>query len=110
MLLRQDFEIASVFLITIPRTFGYPNQTSKCTSRNKRTLEDIVDRNTSRKVHTILKSKSCSTVWNSDVNAAKNIHHVFTYQANHNDERLSIFQRPPPLTQQLQHCRIPCGL
>ncbi|KAI8364126.1 hypothetical protein BD560DRAFT_425692 [Blakeslea trispora] len=53
-----------------------------CNKCQTRTLENVVDRNTLRKVHMILKCKSCSTVWNCDVYATKNICYVFTYQAN----------------------------
>jgi transcription elongation factor Elf1 len=45
------------------------------------------------KVHAILKCETCSTVWNRDVNAAKNIHYIFQYQSKHNNERPTIFQR-----------------
>ncbi|KAI8364209.1 hypothetical protein BD560DRAFT_436828 [Blakeslea trispora] len=61
---------------------------------NLNNICNVIDRNTLRRVHTILECESCRTVWNRDVNAAKNIHHVSTYQANHNNERPPIFQRP----------------
>ncbi|KAI8337780.1 hypothetical protein BD560DRAFT_440193 [Blakeslea trispora] len=65
-----------------------------CNKCKSRTLSNVIDRNTLRRIHTILKSESCSTVWNRDVNAANNIRYVFTYQANHNNERPPIFLRP----------------
>ncbi|KAI8365590.1 hypothetical protein BD560DRAFT_491010 [Blakeslea trispora] len=69
-----------------------------CNKCQTRTLENIADINTLRKVYTNLKCKSYSAVWSHNVNVAKNIHHVFTDQANRNKERTSIFQIHPLLT------------
>jgi transposase len=44
-------------------------------------------------VHGVLKCKNCSTVWNRDELAAKNIRHVFLYMAVHNNRRPPNFER-----------------
>ncbi|ORE15182.1 hypothetical protein BCV71DRAFT_274273 [Rhizopus microsporus] len=40
-----------------------------------------------RRVHAVLKSKSC-TVWNCDVNSALNIYNIFVYKLKHDNESL----------------------
>jgi hypothetical protein len=68
--------------------------------------EDLTSRNCSRclkdgmvqvkgqlgaEVHELLKCKECSTVWNRDRNASRNLRFVALYSAEHNDERPSQF-------------------
>jgi len=43
-----------------------------------------------------------SVIWDRDVNAARNILHVFLYQNHHQGRRPTAFMRPPPKPDQIQ--------
>jgi len=70
-----------------------------CAECHQRTLVHLKDRSMSpnapgAKIHAVLKCTSCSTVWNRDVMAAKNILYIFLYMALNNNERPDSFKRP----------------
>ena len=70
-----------------------------CAECHQRTLVHLKDRSMSpnapgAKIHAVFKCTSCSTVWNRDVRAAKNILYIFLYMALNNNERPDSFKRP----------------
>jgi Putative transposase DNA-binding domain len=70
-----------------------------CAECHKRSLVNLRERSlpstaTGSNTHAVLKCTSCSTVWNRDVMAAKNILYIFQYMATHNNERPRPFKRP----------------
>jgi hypothetical protein len=69
-----------------------------CAKCHQRTLVNLRERSmpsttAGSKIHAVLKCSSCSTVWNRDVMAAKNILYIFQYMALHNNERPEPFKR-----------------
>ena len=78
------------------------NTSKACAECHQKTLVKMTRRawsnqpsNAKSNIHAVLKCTSCSTVWNRDEMAAKNIRFIFEYMAAHNDERPEIFRRPP---------------
>lgn len=70
-----------------------------CAECHQRSLVNLRERSlpstaTGSKIHAVLKCTSCSTVWNRDVMASKNILYIFQYMATHNNERPRPFKRP----------------
>jgi hypothetical protein len=70
-----------------------------CAHCQRRTLKHARERTSAgsqngNKIHTVLKCTSCSTVWNRDVMAARNIRSIFMSMAMNNDERPIRFRRP----------------
>jgi hypothetical protein len=60
----------------------------------ERYLPSMPSRAAGSMIHADLKCSSCSTVWNRDVMAAKNILYIFKYMTLHNNERPDPFKRP----------------
>ena len=56
---------------------------NKCKSRQ---LNNISITGSKRRVYSVLKCESCSTVWNHDVNSALNIYGIFVYKSKHDNE------------------------
>lgn len=70
-----------------------------CAHCKQRTLQHARERTSTgsqngRTIHTVLKCRTCSTVWNRDVMAARNVRFIFWSMAMNNDERPLAFRRP----------------
>ena len=78
-------------------TFIYVDEyltSQTCNHCKNQTLTNQTSAGSKRRVHAVLECNSCSTVWNRDVMAAKNMHYIFTYMSQHNNERPPEFRRP----------------
>ncbi|KAI7900783.1 uncharacterized protein BX663DRAFT_516497 [Cokeromyces recurvatus] len=64
-----------------------------CNHCKNQNLTNITTTKSKRELHAVLKCNSCSTVWNRDVMAAKNINYIFTYMSQHKNKRPREFQR-----------------
>jgi transposase len=63
-------------------------RTSKvCSSCKGDELKNVVNRVTENKLHAVLKCSTCSSAWNRDVNAVKNIHAMFIHQAFNSNKK-----------------------
>jgi hypothetical protein len=74
-----------------------------CAHCHQRSLQNVKERPSSGgdagpSIHAVLKCDNCSTVWNRDRMAAKNMAYIFKYMALHNDERPLPFRRRPKET------------
>jgi transposase len=77
---------------------GEYRKSSACSNCNGEALDNVVDRSSKRKLHAVLKCKTCSIVRNRDVNAAKNIHSIFIHQALNSNKKSTDFIKPPTNT------------
>ncbi|ORE05338.1 hypothetical protein BCV72DRAFT_331326 [Rhizopus microsporus var. microsporus] len=57
-----------------------------CNKCKFKQLNNISTTGSKRRVHSVLKSESCGTVWNRDVNSALNIYSIFVYKSKHDNE------------------------
>ena len=79
------------------------NTSQICAHCHVKAVENLRERpsasnNHKERIHAVLKCKNCSTTWNRDVMAARNMRHVFLYQAQHGGERPAPFKRPATTT------------
>ncbi|KAF7720745.1 hypothetical protein EC973_006169 [Apophysomyces ossiformis] len=68
-------------------------KTSKICSNCDRESLTNVKGSLSQSLHAVLKCKTCSTVWNHDLNSCRNIRRLAIYQAHHEDTRPPEFTR-----------------
>lgn len=71
---------------------------SKCRHRMKNVEERPSFHGHKERIHAVVKCDYCSTVWNRDVNAARNMRYLFIYMAMHGNERPEAFRRPTNTT------------
>ena len=79
------------------------NTSKVCANCHEKAVENVAERrsvsnNHKERIHAVLKCKNCSTTWNRDVMAARNMRYVFLYQAQHGGERPMPFKRPATAT------------
>lgn len=87
-LFRLQATVPGVRILMVPE-YRSSQICSKC---NTRSLEKMKHNGLS--LHAVVKCKNCSTVWNRDINASRNLFHIAVHCASHQDQVPPAFRRP----------------
>ena len=87
--LRHHHHLGHLTLVKVPE-FRTSKTCSKCQTM---TLENVREAG-GNALHAVVKCKNCTTVWNRDVNAARNIRYIASYMAANENKVPDVFVRP----------------
>jgi hypothetical protein len=93
VLFRKLKEMERCGMVRVVRVDEY--RSSKVCSKCGGDMDQVIGAN-GDSLHAVLKCKSCCTVWNRDVNASRNLHHIALYMAANGNQRPTEFSRLPP--------------
>ena len=87
--LRHHDRLGHLTLVKVPEF----NSSRVCSRCQELSLDHVCDEASGDSLHAVLRCKSCDTVWNRDVNAARNIRHIALHMATNENEVPKVFQR-----------------